>query len=64
MMKQMEALFKGLRVAFKITAPFEVVEHNAHRKTGNTLIWEYDLATMQKLTPEQAKQGIKVRYRK
>ena len=64
MAKQMEALFKGLRIAVKITAPFEVVEHNAHRKTGNTLTWEYDLATMQKLTPEQAKQGIKVRYRK
>ncbi len=64
MMKQMEALFKGLRVAFKITAPFEVVEHNAHRKTGNTLIWEYDLATMQKLTPEQANRASRVRYRK
>ena len=35
--KQMEDMFKGLRVAFKITAPFEVVEHNAHRKEGNTL---------------------------
>ena len=64
MMKQMEALLKGLRVAFKITAPLEVVEHNAHRKTGNTLIWEFDLASMQKLTPEQTKQGMKVRYRK
>ena len=60
----MAALVKGLRVAFKITAPFEVLEHNAHRKTGNMLIWEYDFATMQKLTPEQSKQGIKVRYRK
>ena len=41
MMKQIEGMFKGLRVAFKITAPFEIVEHNAHRKTatrwsGNT----------------------------
>jgi hypothetical protein len=64
MMKQIEGMFKGLRVAFKITAPFDIVEHNAHRKEGNTLVWEYNMASIQKLTPDQLKQGIKVRYRK
>jgi len=62
--KQMEDMFKGLRVAFKITAPFEVVEHNAHRKEGDTLIWEYDLKTLEKMKPEQMAQGVRVRYKK
>lgn len=62
--KQMEDMFKGLRVAFKITAPFEVVEHNAHRKEGNTLIWEYDLKSLEKMKPEQLAQGVRVRYKK
>ncbi len=62
--KQMEDLFKGLRVAFKITAPFEVVEHNAHRKEGKTLIWEYNIKTFESMTPEQLAQGVKVRYKK
>lgn len=62
--KQMEEMFKGLRVAFKITAPFEVVEHNAHRKEGNTLIWEYDINSLQKMKPEELAQGVRVRYKK
>lgn len=62
--KQIEAMFVGLRVAFKITAPFEVVEHNAHRKEGNTLIWEFTLKSFETLTPEQLQKGIRVRYRK
>lgn len=62
--KQMEEMFKGLRVAFKITAPFEVVESNAHRKEGNTLIWEYDLKSFETLKPEQLAQGVRVRYKK
>jgi hypothetical protein len=62
--KQMEEMFKGLRVAFKITAPFEVVEHNAHRKDGNTLVWEYDLKSLETMKPEQMAQGVRVRYKK
>lgn len=62
--KQMEEMFKGLRVAFKITAPFEVVEHNAHRKEGNTLVWEYDLKSLEKMKPEDMAQGVRVRYKK
>jgi hypothetical protein len=58
------SMFKGLRVAFKITAPFEVLEQNATRKEGNTLIWEYDVARLSTMTADQAKQGIKVRYKK
>lgn len=64
MKKTMEDAFKGLRVAFKIDAPFDVVESNATRKEGKTLIWEYDLKTMEKMTPEQLAQGVRVRFKK
>jgi len=47
--KMMNDAFKNLRIAWKITAPFEVVSSNAMRKEGNTLIWEYDWAKFQKL---------------
>jgi hypothetical protein len=62
--KMVQDMLKGLRVAFKITAPFEVVQHNAHRREGNTLIWEYDLKAIEKLTPNELDRPIKVRYRK
>lgn len=62
--KQVEEMFKGLRIAYRIEAPFEVVEHNATRREGKTLIWEWDLASLQKMKPEQLAQGVRVRYRK
>jgi hypothetical protein len=62
--KQMEDAFKDLRVAYKIEAPFEVLEDNATRKEGHTLIWEYNLKTMEKMTPEQLAQGVRVRFKK
>lgn len=42
--------FGKMRVVYRITAPFAVVSHNATRREGNTLIWEYDLATFEKMT--------------
>jgi hypothetical protein len=62
--KLLEKAFSGLRLAVKIDAPFEVLEHNATRKEGNVLIWEYDLKAFEKMTPEQAAQGVRVRYKK
>lgn len=64
MKSQLDALLRTLRVAFRITAPFEVVEHNAHRREGNSLVWEFNLASLEKMTPDQMTQGIRVRYRK
>jgi hypothetical protein len=64
MKKGIEDILKGLRVAFKITSPMTVVEHNAHRREGNTLVWEYNMESLEKLTEAQLKQSIKVRYRK
>lgn len=62
--KQVEDMLGKLRVAFKITAPFQVVEHNAHRKDGNTLVWEYDLDSFEKMKPEDLAEGVRVRYKK
>ena len=62
--KQVEEMLGKLRVAFKITAPFQIVEHNAHRKEGNTLVWEYNLESFEKMKPEELAQGVRVRYKK
>lgn len=62
--KQVEDLLGKLRVAFKITSPLQIVEHNAHRKEGNTLIWEYTLDSFEKMKPEDLAQGVRVRYKK
>ena len=51
--KMMNDAFKNLRVAWKITAPFEVVSSNATRKEGKTLIWEYDFEKLKKLGESQ-----------
>lgn len=64
MKKQMEEAFKGLRIAWKIQAPFEVIEHNATRKEGNTLIWEYTLDTFEKMKPGETPPPIRVKYKK
>lgn len=55
--------FEGLRVAFSIQAPFEVVEHNATRVDGRTLWWEFDFASLAQEGGE-VPDHIMVRYRK
>jgi len=65
--KMMNDAFKNLRVAWKITAPFDVVSSNATRKEGKTLIWEYDFAKFQKLAANPKAMddlGVKVTYKK
>ena len=62
--KEVEQMLGKLRVAFKITSPLQVVEHNAHRKEGNTLIWEYDLESFEKMKPEELAKGVRVRFKK
>jgi hypothetical protein len=64
MKQQMAEAFKGFRVAFKLDTPLEVVESNATRRDGHTLYWEYDLATLEKMSKEQMQTGIRVRLRK
>lgn len=64
MEKQLERAFKGLRIAWKIEAPFQVLEHNAHRQDGKTLVWEYTLDSMKAMDPKKAAEGIRVKYKK
>jgi hypothetical protein len=64
MKQQMAEAFKGLRIAFKLDTPMEVVESNATRRDSHTLYWEYDLTTLEKMSKEQAETGIRVRLRK
>ncbi|HXH41069.1 MAG TPA: hypothetical protein VNN08_20750 [Thermoanaerobaculia bacterium] len=65
--KMMNDAFKNLRVAWKITAPFEVASSNATRREGKTLIWEYDFEKLQKLaaSPNALDDlGVSVTYKK
>jgi len=41
-----EKLLEGFSVTFRLTSPFDVEEHNATRKDGNTLIWVFNLQTL------------------
>ncbi|HEY0158953.1 MAG TPA: hypothetical protein VGF28_16835 [Thermoanaerobaculia bacterium] len=58
--------FSKMRVGYRITAPFEVVSHNATRREGNTLVWEYDLAAFEKMEKEKKLDGaqLRVTYRR
>ncbi len=65
--KLMNDAFKNMRVAWKITAPFDVVSSNATRKEGKTLIWEYDFQKLQKLGESKKSLddlGVRVTYKK
>ena len=44
--EMIEKLLEGFGVTFSITTPFKVEEHNATRKEGKTLIWEFNLETL------------------
>ena len=65
--KMMNDAFKNLRVAWKITAPFDVASSNATRREGNTLIWEYDFEKLQKLAASKKALddlAVRVTYKK
>jgi hypothetical protein len=64
--KMMRNAFKNMRVAYQITAPFEIASHNAERKEGNTLIWEFTLDDMEKMEKSKVKPTdlVKVVYKK
>jgi hypothetical protein len=56
--KKLEQMFQGLRLRFRLTTPFDVVDTNATRRDGRTLLWDYDLAAIQKLA--ESKQPVKI----
>lgn len=45
--------FGKMRVVYRVTAPFTVVKHNATRREGNTLIWEYDLKRFEEMSKKK-----------
>jgi hypothetical protein len=47
--KLVKDAFSKMRVGYRITSPFTIVSHNATRREGNTLIWEYDMAAFEKM---------------
>jgi hypothetical protein len=65
MEKMMREAFSKLRVSYRITAPFEVVSHNATRVEGKTLVWEYTLETFEKMADKSAEDmQVRVTYKK
>jgi len=56
--KQAEQILQGLHLRFKLTTPLQVVDSNAVRRDGNTLVWDYDLPAIEKLA--DAKQPVKI----
>lgn len=55
-----EGLLKDLRVTFRLETPFRVVEHNATRVEGGTLIWVFDYERLKSDEPG----GIYARLRR
>ena len=63
--KMIKDAFKKMRVTYRITAPFTIVSHNATRKQGNTLIWEYNLERFEKMTDKNIEEmGVRVTYKR
>jgi hypothetical protein len=61
----MAKMFEGMRIAVRVKAPFEVVETNATRREGDTLIWEQDFARLSEMAEaEEPAAMLFVRYRK
>jgi hypothetical protein len=58
--------FGKMRVTYRVTAPFAIVSHNATRKEGNTLIWEYDLKRFEELEKSKKLEdaGVRVTYKR
>ncbi len=65
--KMIKDAFKKMRVTYRITAPFTVVAHNATRKEGNTLVWEYNLERFEQMEKSKKKiddLGVQVTYKR
>jgi len=64
--KLIKDAFSKMKVVYKVTAPFTIVSHNATRKEGNTLIWEYDLKKFEEMSKAKTldDMGVKVVYKK
>lgn len=61
---KLEDVFKGARGVFRLETPLEVVEHNATKRDGQVLLWEYDLNSLDRTKPQPPAGGLRVRLRK
>ena len=64
--KLIKDAFGKMRVTYRITAPFTIVSHNATRRQGDTLIWEYDMARFEELSKKKNVDdfGVRVTYKR
>jgi hypothetical protein len=58
--RMIDNMMKDLSVTFRLETPFDVVEHNATRKDGRTLIWVFDYERLKQDEPA----GIYARLRR
>ncbi len=49
--RMIDNMMKDLSVTFRLETPFEVVEHNATRRDGRTLIWVFDYERLKQDEP-------------
>jgi hypothetical protein len=59
--KIVKQAFDKMRVAYKIKAPFTIVSHNATRREGDTLIWEYDMKRFEAMSKSKKPEDLQVR---
>lgn len=66
MEKMVKDAFSKMRVTYRITAPFQIVSHNATRQEGQTLVWEYNMARFEELSKSKNLDdvGVRVTYRR
>lgn len=58
--EMVEKMLEGFGITFTIKTPFNVEEHNATRKDGDTLVWEFNLETLKSEEPV----GIFARFKR
>ncbi|HKR63711.1 MAG TPA: hypothetical protein VJZ00_08265 [Thermoanaerobaculia bacterium] len=61
MEKMVKQAFEKMRVVYRINAPFTIVSHNATRREGDTLIWEYDMKRFEELAKSKKPDDFQVR---
>jgi len=59
--KIVKQAFEKMRVVYRITAPFKIVSHNATRREGDTLIWEYDMKRFEQMEKSKKPEDLQVK---
>jgi hypothetical protein len=66
MEKVVTQAFEKMRVVYRIKTPFTIVSHNATRREGDLLIWEYDMKAFEKISKSKKPDdfGVRVTYKR